>query len=197
MSQNDLNALIGSRICHDLISPLGAINNGVELLTMTGVGATPEVALISDSIESANARIRFFRVAFGAASAGQQIGANEVRQILAGVYGKTRLDVEWQAEGDCLRGEAKLVFLLLQCLETSMPWGGRIIVRRKGEAWQLSGAADRLSIDGGLWAHLSGRGEAASLTSAHVHYGLAPEAARAAQRPLAVETGPNLISIGC
>ncbi len=54
----DLAALIGSRICHDLISPIGAIGNGLELLSMAGAGG-PEVALISDSVSNANARIRF------------------------------------------------------------------------------------------------------------------------------------------
>ena len=61
----ELNDLIGSRICHDLISPLGAIGNGVELLTMSGMTEVPEMTLISESVENANARIRFFRIAFG------------------------------------------------------------------------------------------------------------------------------------
>ena len=50
-----LNDLIGSRICHDLISPLGAIGNGVELLSMTGTGAAPEMALISETLHAASA----------------------------------------------------------------------------------------------------------------------------------------------
>jgi histidine phosphotransferase ChpT len=65
--QPDLAALIGSRICHDLISPIGAIGNGVELLLMEASGKGPELSLISESVAAANARIRFFRVAFGAA----------------------------------------------------------------------------------------------------------------------------------
>ena len=52
----DLSALIGSRICHDLISPIGAIGNGVELLMMEG-RAGPEVALIAESVAAANAQI--------------------------------------------------------------------------------------------------------------------------------------------
>lgn len=58
----DLNyaALIGSRICHDLISPIGAINNGLELIEMSAPSLGPEMALISDSVTSASARIRFF-----------------------------------------------------------------------------------------------------------------------------------------
>ena len=58
----ELAALIGSRICHDLVSPIGAIGNGVELLAMAGA-AGPEVRLIAESVAAANARIRFFRIA--------------------------------------------------------------------------------------------------------------------------------------
>ena len=62
-SNVNLAALIGSRICHDLISPIGAINNGLELLGMTGSSEGPELQLITDSVGSATARIRFFRIA--------------------------------------------------------------------------------------------------------------------------------------
>ena len=61
----DLAALIASRICHDLISPIGAIGNGVELLAMEPGGTLPEMALISESVANANDRIRFFRICFG------------------------------------------------------------------------------------------------------------------------------------
>ena len=46
----NLTELLSSRICHDLVSPLGAIGNGIELLLMTGTESSPEIALISDSI---------------------------------------------------------------------------------------------------------------------------------------------------
>ena len=59
--------LIGSRICHDLISPIGAINNGIELIEMGSTASTPEMTLISESVVNASARIRYFRIAFGAA----------------------------------------------------------------------------------------------------------------------------------
>ena len=64
--RTDLNALLGSRICHDLISPIGAIGNGVELLIMDGATKGPEIALIAESVANASARIRFFRIGFGA-----------------------------------------------------------------------------------------------------------------------------------
>ena len=195
MSVQNLNALLGSRICHDLISPLGAIGNGVELLAMSGVGETPEVALISESVENANARIRFFRIAFGAASTGQGLNSSEVRNILGNLYRSTRLAIDWQAGGSCERQEVKLAFLLMQCLETAMPWGGRVTVWEEAGRWHLSGAAERLSVDPDLWAHLAGAPSAGPLTSANVHFGLAPEVARELGRKIEAETGASLISI--
>ena len=54
----DLAALVGSRICHDLISPIGAIGNGVELLSLTDGDTGAEMDLINESVQNANARIR-------------------------------------------------------------------------------------------------------------------------------------------
>ena len=73
MAQDPLSLakLIASRICHDLISPVGAIANGMELVALTGADITPEFELISDSVAGANARIKFYRVALGMSSAEQ------------------------------------------------------------------------------------------------------------------------------
>ena len=80
---DNIAALIGSRICHDLISPIGAIGNGVEILTMSAsVGSSPELGLIADSVHHTNARIRFFRIAYGAASMDNVIGRQEVISVL-------------------------------------------------------------------------------------------------------------------
>ncbi len=77
---SDLVALIGSRICHDLISPIGAIGNGIELIGLSGAGAGPEMALISESVTNAQARIRFYyRVAFGAGKARTSPGPRRPR----------------------------------------------------------------------------------------------------------------------
>ena len=127
-----LTDLIGSRICHDLISPLGAISNGVELLSMSGGPVGPEMNLISESVENANARIRFFRIAFGAAKATQIIGQSEVTSILQDLSRGGRLVTDWQAAGDMSRQYVKLAFLLHQCFESAMPWGGKITVSAVG-----------------------------------------------------------------
>jgi histidine phosphotransferase ChpT len=166
----DLTALIGSRICHDLISPIGAIGNGVELLMMEGATKGPEIALISESVANANARIRFFRVAFGAATAEQRISGTEVRSILSDITRGGRISIEWQAPADLDRREVKLAFLALQCLETAMPWGGRITADRGESRWTLTGRATRTRIEADLWEVLAQPSAAHDILPAQVHF---------------------------
>jgi histidine phosphotransferase ChpT len=191
----DLNALLGSRICHDLISPLGAIGNGVELQTMAGSGNTPEIALIAESVENANSLIRLYRVAFGTSSETQGFGASEVRSILADVYRRSRRSVAWQVESDCTRTEVKLAFLLLLCFETAMPWGGRVTVQREDRRWSIQGSAERLSVTEDLWKLLSDPDTKLDLTSAQVHFALAPQAAARLGRTIEFTTEPGLLNV--
>ena len=175
----DFAALIGSRICHDLISPLGAIGNGVELLEMSAAGTSPEVALISESVANANARIRFFRVAFGASGGGGSVSAAEVRSILAAMTQGGRLRIDWQVTGEVPRPMAKLAFLSLQCLETALPWGGEITVTAPGGHWCAAARADRINVDEALWANLSAAAPDPAIAPAQVQFALLPAEARA------------------
>lgn len=151
LQPSTLSALLGSRICHDLVSPIGAISNGVELLQMSGEAQGPEIALIQESVQNANARIRFFRVAFGIAGQEQRIGIGEVREILADLTRGSRLVITWSSEPDLQRTDVKLAFLMIQCLETAMPWGGQISVAQAGEGWSVSGSSERMKEIGPLW----------------------------------------------
>ena len=178
----DLNALLGSRICHDLISPLGAIGNGVELLGMSAMADAPEMALVTESIENANARIRYYRIAFGAVGRDAQVGRAEIRAILADLYKGARVDVDWVAPGDALRADVKTAFLLLMCLEGALPWGGRITVHLTGDRWHLTGRADRLRDIADLWAIATGAPPPVDLPASDVHFALVAKAAMAAGR---------------
>lgn len=194
-ASTDIAALLGSRICHDLVSPIGAISNGVELLTMSGAGPMPEIDLIAQSVEHANARIGFFRVAFGAASPDQTLGAAEIRQILGDLTRGGRLEVHWSAEGDAPRPEVKLVFLLINCLETAMPRGGTIEVGVSDRRWIVAASADRMRVDPGLWQTLSQPNANQDIGAAEVQFLLAPLVAAELGRLLTVElsdTGATL-----
>lgn len=173
-STNNLAALIGSRICHDLISPIGAITNGLELMQMSGAALTPEVALISDSVENANARIRFFRVAYGMASPQQGMGRAEVVSILKALAQGARVSFHWGPLEDVPRTEVRLAFLALQCFETAMPYGGRITLTREDGLWAISGAADKLRQTPELWASLDGTNDTIEISPAEVQFALLP-----------------------
>lgn len=174
----DIPALVGSRICHDLISPLGAIGNGVELLTMSGTADGPEIALISESVANANARIRFFRIAFGLAQPGQTLAQTEIRSILADITKGGRLSIIWSPEGGQARGEVKLAFLLIQCLESALPYGGDIRVEHINGRWILHGKAEKMKIAPLLWETLVTPDQRRDITPAQVQFVLVPHTAR-------------------
>lgn len=183
----DIAALLGSRICHDLINPIGAISNGVELLMMEGAGNGPEMTLISESVSSANARIRFFRVAFGLSSPEQRIGRTEVVAILADLTAGGRIRIEWLGPDDLPRREVKLAFLLIMCLESAMAYGGKISVARTDSRWMICGQAAKLKIDTTYWELLADPTATPDIGPAHVQFLLVPEEISRQHRRLAAE----------
>jgi histidine phosphotransferase ChpT len=198
MRSAELTALLGSRICHDLISPLGAIGNGVELLAMSGAVAGPEMSLISESIDHANARIRYFRVAFGAAAAGQRMGRDEVMSVLRALSAGGRVSYAWNTPADLGRREVKLAFLCLMCAEAAMAWGGKLTVSADTAdgPWEVRGDAPRLRLDPPRWAILAA-GDAApgEVAAADVQFVLAPLAAEDCGRRIAATLGETEIAL--
>jgi histidine phosphotransferase ChpT len=151
----DLPALITARICHDLISPLGAIGNGVELLEMAQTTSGPELALISQSVHQAQARVRLFRIAFGVARLGQMIGADELRGILRDYTAQVRFDLDWPLQDSLPKPAVKLALLALLCLETALPYGGAVSCDISRDAIVITGKSEKLLIDEELWTPLA------------------------------------------
>lgn len=195
LEKPDIAALLGSRICHDLISPIGAISNGVELLMMDGVAKGPEMTLVAESVAHANARIRFFRVAFGQTSKDQRIGLPEIRGILGDMSRGNRIGVEWHSPADLSRRETKLAFLAVLCIETAMGRGGRIVVERGDARWMVSGTAACLRIDPRLWEALSNPLAEAEIGAAQVQFLLVPEEVERQHRRLTVEISESEIRL--
>ncbi len=155
----DLAALVGSRLCHDLISPMGAIGNGVELLGLTGewpgLASTPELKLITESVAAARARVRLFRLAFGTASNDQRLSQAEITAALNDAEQGGRLKYRLETSGDHARICIKMVLLGLMCLETALPWGGHVCIRQEAGQWQLLAEATRTRPDARLWSWLA------------------------------------------
>ncbi len=187
--RTDLSALVSSRICHDLISPIGAIGNGVELLGMDASTTSPEMELISDSVSNANARIRFFRVAFGTASPDARMSIGEAKLILSDLENAGRIRFDWTGESDLSRREVKLVFLIILCLETALAYGGTIKIERQDGRWNVFAQGDKLNIDPQVWGLLADQNARASALPAHVQFLLLPDEVQRQHRRLTTEIG--------
>lgn len=192
MTRRDtLTAMVGTRICHDLVNPLGAISNGVELMALSGAKRTPELELIEESIESASARIRFFRIAYGSGSTDQMMGRNEIITTLQAVARSGRISYSWEVPDVLARGRVRTAFLLLQCLESAMPTGGAITVSDIEGGWQIVAEAERLIVDDVLWDSLTNPRARVDIGPAQVHFALlADDLTRTATRlSLRIGTG--------
>ncbi len=190
-----VDALIASRICHDLINPIGAIGNGLELLTLSGKGAGPELDLIGESVARAQARIRFFRIAFGEFDAARRINPVEVRSILNALFAGTRISMDWQIASDLPRREAKLCFLLLLCMETALPRGGIVTASEGGDGWTLIAQAERLHVDPTVWNGLSCGQINVELTPTLVPFALAARHSQMIGARITVDTCSDSIAI--
>ncbi len=191
--QPDLAALVGSRICHDLISPIGAIGNGVELLSLTDGDTVAEMELINESVQNASARIRYFRIAFGAASEEQTVGRTEILSILSANARGGRFNYIWQIEGDQPRRLVRCALLMLQALEAAMPMGGDIQIYQDGTAWQMRAEGRRLNVDAALWDNLLAPDVSFTHSAAQVQFALLPGVLAEAGRHLQFTAHPDYL----
>ena len=132
-SSTDLAALLCSRLCHDMLSPVGALNNGLELLRGE---KDPEmrkqcIELLERSAQTSAAKLKFFRLAFGAAGGyGQQVQTDEPRSVLeALVAANDRVEFNWAVNADELPKPAVKVLLNLAAIGLdALPRGGTLDV---------------------------------------------------------------------
>ena len=137
----ELAALLCSRVCHDVISPVGAIVNGLEVLADEKDEAMKENALdlIRRSAAQASARLQFARLAFGAAgSAGSQIDLGDAEAVVRGLLSDERLELLWNLPRLLLpKDRVKLLLNLVVLGAGAIPRGGKLSVDAVGEGEQM------------------------------------------------------------
>jgi histidine phosphotransferase ChpT len=133
----DLAALLCSRVCHDLISPAGAIVNGLEVLEESKDEETKQFALdlIKKSARTGSARLQFCRIAFGAAgSAGAQIDVGDAESVARGFIEDEKVKLAWTLPRMFLpKNRVKLLLNLLIVAGQAIPRGGNLKVEGVGE----------------------------------------------------------------
>lgn len=129
----DLASLLCSRLCHDLLSPVGAMNNGLELLADETDPVMREqcMGLLGDSARTTAGKLKFFRLAFGAAGGfDADLPLNEVTTALEGIFPPGgKLAIEWANNSQTLSKTAAKVLLNLAFLAgEALPRGGTLLL---------------------------------------------------------------------
>ena len=163
----DLAALLCSRVCHDLISPVGAIVNGMEVLEETNDESTKTFALdlIKRSANQASARLQFCRLAFGAAgSAGAEIDVGEAETVARGFIEDDKISLSWLLPRTLMpKNRVKLLLNMLLLAATSIPRGGTITVEDTGSdtpsGFRISAAGGAMRVSAAVPALVAGTNE--------------------------------------
>jgi histidine phosphotransferase ChpT len=165
MNAVDLASLLCSRLCHDLMSPVGALNNGIELMADEQDPEMRErcLELLADSARATANKLKFFRLAFGAGGGfGDAIDAGEARLALEGIFGpERRIELGWMvADGKLSKGAMKLLLNLALIAGDALVRGGRLDVGAESTSGGLELAiraeGPRVMLDAGLRDVLAG-----------------------------------------
>jgi len=132
LSDLDLAALLCSRVCHDVISPVGAVANGLEVLDEEDDEEMRKMALdlVRRSARQASAKLQFCRIAFGAAGqAGSMLDLGEAGEIARLFVGEEKVKLDWRAPpGPREKSEAKLLLNMMLMAMAAIPRGGVVTV---------------------------------------------------------------------
>lgn len=168
LSDLDLAALLCSRVCHDLISPVGAIANGLELFDdpeMDEETKTMALDMVRSSAKTATAKLKFCRIAFGAAgSAGSMIDLVEAGATARDFVGSEKVALDWQAPAETRpKQEVKLIMNMLLMAISAVPRGGSVKVEMVGRVLTATATGERAKVPEPVAAVLAGTADLALL----------------------------------
>jgi histidine phosphotransferase ChpT len=174
----ELAALLCSRVCHDLISPVGAIVNGLEVLDDNPKPEDRDFALelIRKSAKTASARLQFCRLAFGAAgSSGAQIDLGDAQTMARGHIEDAKTAIAWNLPRLLLpKNSVKLLLNLLIIAQQTIPRGGTLTVDPIGEgeamSFRLTATGLNARVPQNIADMLSGQAHAADAHAVQPYY---------------------------
>lgn len=142
VSPVDFASLLCSRLCHDLLSPIGALNNGLELLADETDPAMRArcMELLADSARVSASKLKFFRLAFGAAGGfGEEVATREARAAIEGLIGDNkRIELDWVVEVPTMpKAAIKVLLNLVLIASESLVRGGRMEIGGEDNAGHL------------------------------------------------------------
>ena len=169
--------LVASRICHDLVSPVGAINNGVELMQEMGAEAGEEaISLVSTSAQQASIRLKCFRLAYGAAGTDKNVGFRDIKDAFTNWLTSGRVQAEFEQGLDVKfsmppLGFFKCVLNLMILAEECNRGEGKIFISaiEGGNGIKVLATGKQVGFRDGTEGALKGETKAADLDPRSVH----------------------------
>lgn len=167
LSSTDFASLLCSRLCHDLLSPIGALNNGLELLADEHDPAMRDrcIELLNESARTSANKLKFFRLAFGAAGGfGDDVASHEAHAAITGLFGDNkRVNVGWLVEEETLpKGVLKVLLNLSLIAGDALVRGGQLDIgaerNASGTEIVIRAEGQRIVLDDELRGALTGTG---------------------------------------
>lgn len=198
----DLAALLCSRVCHDVISPVGAIVNALEVLEEDDPSMRDfALDLIKKSARNASARLQFARLAFGAAgSAGAMIDLGDAGNVANGFLNDEKLSLDWEAPRALLpKNQVKLLLNLLILAAQAIPRGGKLVSRATVEGeqgrYEITATGSHARIPAHVEDLLAGRSESGAIDAHAVQPLYTGMVARAAGMSIAFAIEGDTVTI--
>ncbi len=198
-----LSALLSSRVCHDLINPVGAIGSGLEVLddpSMDGVMRDAALDLIRAGAGKAIALLTYARLAYGAAGGyGAQISLEDAQKALEGVYQSAKADLVWEiGAGLAPKENVKVLLILAYAAADCVPRGGTVSVTGDIGDFVITATGKRVFLNDDFVRALEGeaRGIAPKFTPALIAARMVEASRGSISADLANETVTLRVSFG-
>jgi histidine phosphotransferase ChpT len=197
----DLAALLCSRVCHDIISPVGAIANGLELMDDPDVDSemkSTALDMVRSSAKTATAKLKFCRIAFGASgSAGAHIDLGEAGETAKAFVGDEKIKLDWQAPRENRpKAEVKLLLNMMMLAMAGIPRGGLVTVSVDGRSLNVKAQGERAKVPQAMADVLTGAASLESLDARMVQPYYAKLLAQTAGLSLSMDmAGEDVVSV--
>jgi len=145
-----ISEILISKICHDLVSPVGAVNNGIEFLNDVGAdGLSDGLGLIDHSARQASVRLQLFRMAYGAGGSDAKTTGKVIYETFQNYIADTKCTMEWDLMNDIpdespKAGFMKILLNMMVFVQEALPKGGIVKVTMQGNQMIVTGTGDKI-----------------------------------------------------
>lgn len=167
--------LLISKICHDLVSPVGAVNNGIEFMQDMGAdGFSDGIGLIEHSANQASVRLQLFRMAYGAGGSDAKVTGKLIYETFQSYIANEKTEMDWDLmnampDEDLPAGFLKTLLNMMVFVHESLPKGGTVAITMENNAMVVTGTGDMIKPKDDSIEAFNGTIDVADLSPKSIH----------------------------